>query len=312
MERERQYFRLILGKKHTHASDCFEGGFVGSDWFSDEDLTGKFPENWRDFNKNYIPKFLNQNPGKNKVAAGLACGMLHTICKHIQKNDVVMCPDGDGNYRFGVVEGDYHFKGDQILPHRRHVNWFERTVPRSHLSEELKRSAGSIGTLSDITKYGVEIEQCIAGESVQQVFATDTTIEDPSIFAMEKHLEDFLIQNWSTTELAKSYDIIEEEGEKIGQQFPTDTGPIDILAISKDGSEFLVVELKKGRASDSVVGQIQRYMGYVQSEVADANQRVKGCIIAFDDDLRIKRALQINPSIDFYRYKIDFKLMKHE
>jgi RecB family endonuclease NucS len=38
---------------------------------------------------------------------------------------------------------------------------------------------------------------------------------------------------------------------------------MDILAISKDRSRLLVIELKRGRASDAVVGQIQRYMGFV-------------------------------------------------
>jgi len=41
-------------------------------------------------------------------------------------------------------------------------------------------------------------------------------------------------------------------------QHATETGPLDILALRKYGSEFLVVELKKGRASDVVVGQILR------------------------------------------------------
>lgn len=62
--------------------------------------------------------------------------------------------------------------------------------------------------------------------------------------------------------------------------YPSDTGPIDILAISKDGKELLIVELKKGRASDVLVGQIQRYMGYVLDELAEENQTVKGVIIA--------------------------------
>ena len=31
----------------------------------------------------------------------------------------------------------------------------------------------------------------------------------------------------------------------VGRQYPNDTGPIDILAISKDKKELLVVELKK-------------------------------------------------------------------
>jgi restriction system protein len=96
----------------------------------------------------------------------------------------------------------------------------------------------------------------------------------------------------------------------VGQQYPTDTGPMDVLAISKDRKELLVVELKRGKASDSVVGQIQRYMGYVLEELAEENQTVRGAIIALDDDLRIRRALKVAPGIDFYRYEISFTLKK--
>ena len=88
-----------------------------------------------------------------------------------------------------------------------------------------------------------------------------------------------------------------------------DTGPIDLLAISKDKQELLVVELKRGRASDAVVGQIQRYMGYVKEDVAEDHQRVRGVIIALDDDKRIRRALQVAQGIDFYRYEVKFSLI---
>ena len=121
---------------------------------------------------------------------------------------------------------------------------------------------------------------------------------------MERHLEDFLVANWGQTEIGRDYEILEEDGELIGQQCPTDTGPIDILALSKDRKELLVVELKKGRASDSVVGQTLRYMGYVRSEMAEQGQSVKGAIIAMEDDLRLQRALEVVSSIDF----IDIKL----
>ena len=89
--------------------------------------------------------------------------------------------------------------------------------------------------------------------------------------------------NWAFTDLGRGYRIYEVNGERVGQQFPTDTGPIDILAISHDGTELLVVELKRGRASDSVVGQIQRYMGYVAQDLAEPTQRVRGVIIALED-----------------------------
>ena len=69
-----------------------------------------------------------------------------------------------------------------------------------------------------------------------------------------------------------------------------------------------MVELKKGRVSDSVVGQIQRYMGYVKEDLAEPHQEVKGVIIGFDDDLKIHRALSVTNNIEFYKYKVDFKL----
>jgi restriction system protein len=82
------------------------------------------------------------------------------------------------------------------------------------------------------------------------------------------------------------------------------------LAIQKDKSELRVVELKKGRASDVVVGQTLRYMGYAVQELAELNQKVRGVIIALEDDQRIRRALSVTPSVEFYRYQISFKLLK--
>jgi restriction system protein len=138
----------------------------------------------------------------------------------------------------------------------------------------------------------------------------DKTVEDPSAFALEKHLEDFLVQNWTQTELGKEYDIFTEDGEPVGQQYATDTGPMDILAIKKDKSELLIVELKKGRASDAVVGQTLRYMGFAMQVLAEPNQKVRGVIIALEDDQRIRRALAAAPNIEFFRYQISFKLVK--
>ena len=129
------------------------------------------------------------------------------------------------------------------------------------------------------------------------------------MFALEKHLEDFLVKNWAQMELAKEYDIFEEDGEKVGQQYPTDTGAIDILAVKRDASELLVIELKKGRASDTVVGQVLRYMGFVSDELAEEGQSTRGVIIALEDDPKLKRALSVVPSISFYRYEVTFKLV---
>lgn len=304
------YYRIMLGRQSMYAEEAHGGNFIGAGWFEDINLANKLPENWRDFNKAMIPEYLKKYPDSSKVAAGLACGMLWTIAKGISQNDIVLCPDGQGFYFVGEIKSDYEFRKGAILPHRRSVNWFSGKIDKTQMSEALRNSAGSIGTVSNITGYAEEIENLIAGDRPPTIVATDETIENPSEFVMEKHLEDFLVQNWNRTDLGRKYDIYTEEGEIIGQQYPSDTGPIDILAISKDKKELLVVELKKGRASDAVVGQTQRYMGYVKEELAEKNQTVRGVIIALENDTGLRRALSVTQNIEFYTYKVNFKLEK--
>ena len=61
-----------------------------------------------------------------------------------------------------------------------------------------------------------------------------------------------------------------------------------------------------------MVGQVQRYMGYIKEEIATSEQEVKGVIIAFDDDQKIKRALSVTNNISFYKYRINFSLIKSD
>lgn len=307
----KSYYRIMLGRGSRFAKEAHEGGFIGADFDIDTDLTGKLPENWREFNKEFIPKFLKINPDKSKVSAGLACGALHTVAKGIKIGDVVLSPNGEGAYFVGEVTTDYEYVKEGPLQHRRRIKWYPNLTERSEMSQALKYSTGSIGTVSNITKYTKEIEELISGSRPPGIVATDEIIEDPSVFALEQHLEDFLIHNWKHTALGKKYNIFEEDGELIGEQYPSDTGPIDILAISKDKKELLVVELKKGRATDAVVGQIQRYMGYVKDELAENGQKVTGVIIALEDDLKLRRALSVTKDIEFYSYQVSFKLIKN-
>jgi restriction system protein len=300
----------MLGAKSAHIDECLNGNFIGADFDINQDLSKHLPDNWRDFNKKFIPIWLENHPEKSKVAAGLSCGALWTVAKGLKKGDIIISPNGLGSYHIAEVLDDYSYHAGQTLPHRRTVNWYSNTIERADMSDSLKNSTGSIGTVSDITNYAEELELLIGGKKHPTIISTDETIEDPSVFALEKHLEDFLVANWKQAALGKDYDIYEEDGQQIGKQYPTDTGFMDILAISKDKKELLVVELKKGRASDNVVGQIQRYMGFALEELAENGQTVKGVIIALEDDNRIRRALAVAPNIEFFRYQVSFKLFK--
>lgn len=303
------YHRIMLGAGSVYAAECFEGGFIGADFDIIEDLTDHLPDDWTAFNKAFIPVWLETHPGKSKIAAGLSCGFLWTVSKGIRRGDIVLCPDGKGTYRVGEVIGDYYHAPDGHLPHRRTVHWMDTFIEKSSMSDLLKGSVGAAGTVSNISQYEEEISKLIAGVPQPQIVAVNPEIEDPATFALEKHLEDFLVANWPKTEFGKDYAIFNEDGQT-GQQFATDTGPIDILAVRKDKKELLVVELKRGRASDVVVGQVLRYMGYVLDVLAVEGQSVKGVIIALDDDQKLKRALAVTPNVAFYRYTIIFKLEK--
>lgn len=306
----KNYYRIMQGRKSVYAEEAFRNNFIGAGWFENIDLTQKLTEDLKDFSSVMIPLYIEEHPGASKISAGLACGMLWTIAKKIQEGDIVLCPDGQGTYYIGEVTGNYEYRKGEVLPHRRPVKWFEEKIRKEDLGESLRNSMGSIGTVSTITQYADEIELLLSGKVLPVSEITGEIIESPSEFALEKHLEDFLVKNWNSTELGKLYDIYEENGEMVGQQYPSDTGPIDILAISKDRNELLVVELKRGMASDRVVGQIQRYMGYVAEELAENNQTVKGVIVAFENDIRIERALSVAPNISFYTYKLKFTLDK--
>ena len=307
----KNYFRVMLGAKSAYAALCREQGFIGADYQIAQDLSADLFDNWRDFNQKYRPIFLDAHPEKTMIGAGLACGALWTVAKGIQKGDIVLCPNGSGTYFVGEVASDYFYVPGQPLPHRRSVNWLAQTILRDDMSDALKNSTGSIGTVSTITPHAVEIEKLLGVQPNDPVLvASDPDVEDAAAFAMEKHLEDFLVKNWAQTELGKDYDIYAEDGEPVGQQYPTDTGPMDLLAVKKDKSELLVVELKRGKASDVVVGQVLRYMGFVKEDLAESHQAVRGVIIALEDDLRIRRALAVTPSIQFFRYQISFKLLK--
>src|SRR4051812_38607602 len=113
----KNYYKIMLGKKSMYADECLKEGFIGVDFGIEEDLTGKLPEDWRQFNHKYIPIYLNKFPDKSKVAAGLACGMLWTISKGINIGDTVLCPNGRGSFLVGEVISDYSYHAGEILPH---------------------------------------------------------------------------------------------------------------------------------------------------------------------------------------------------
>lgn len=90
----------------------------------------------------------------------------------------------------------------------------------------------------------------------------------------------------------------------VGEEYDTrEIGRMDILLKDSQGTH-IVVETKKGKSSDKVVGQILRYMGWVQRNLSD---NVKGIIILAEPDQRLDYALVplSNTRVMFYKVRFD-------
>ena len=128
----------------------------------------------------------------------------------------------------------------------------------------------------------------------------------PSEFAYESDLRDFLAKNLSVIE--PSLQLYEEDGIT-GVEFPVGGRFIDILAVD-DKKRLVVIELKVSRGYDRVVGQLLRYMAWIEKHLAESGQTVCGIIAAreISDDLRL--ACSHVPAVSLYEYELSVTLRK--
>jgi hypothetical protein len=150
-----------------------------------------------------------------------------------------------------------------------------------------------------------------ANEQIDTVSTTsEVSPEATSSFGLERQLENFLLENWDHTELGKEWAIYGTKDEpEAGNQFPTDVGRIDILAVHKTQNKMLVIELKRDQSTDATVGQVLRYIGWVEKHLAQPNQKtVQGLIIAHEQDKTALYALSTLNHVKFMTYEIKFSL----
>jgi restriction system protein len=115
--------------------------------------------------------------------------------------------------------------------------------------------------------------------------------------SLENDLRDYLATNISS---------IEKGLTLIGKEYDTkEAGRIDLLCKDKNGTS-VVIELKKGRKSDEVVGQILRYIGWVMN---NQNPKVRGIIIVNEPDGKLEFAVvPLKNLIEIKYYKVKFEI----
>ena len=144
------------------------------------------------------------------------------------------------------------------------------------------------------------------------ILEIEKEIVNKTEFYMEKYLEEFIISNFKEI-FQKKLKLYEDEEGNVSNQYMTDIGRIDILAQDTNTNSFVVIELKKGKESDTVVGQTLRYMGWVKENLAQNNEEVKGLIICKDGDTKLKYAISMvkDISIKYYSNVTLCKRLEH-
>lgn len=132
-------------------------------------------------------------------------------------------------------------------------------------------------------------------------------------FGLERHLHEFLRDNWQHVELGKEWELYKEPGdEEAGYEYPCDVGRIDLLFKHKTEPRWLVVELKRNHTSDQTVGQLLRYIGWVKQHLAAEVEEVHGLIICREADKALYYALNAVSNVELLLYEVEFHLKKPE
>jgi hypothetical protein len=128
-------------------------------------------------------------------------------------------------------------------------------------------------------------------------------------FGLERHLHQFLRDNWNHIELGKDWSIYSEPGDdEAGYEYPCDVGRIDLLAKHKREGRWLVIELKREQSTDQTIGQLLRYIGWVRLHLAGKDEPVQGMIICREADDALRYALHAVSNVEVQSYEVEFRL----
>lgn len=232
-----------------------------------------------------------------------------------------------------------HLKANQVFPKNQPIEWFKENYPRiksntvdMHVEQmavnntERRRHYPNVkpGSGHDLfwkvapgqfrlwdsatdpaPRYKTDIE---AGGVSQMhdddAVATENDIaEADAFFAYEKDLQNYLARNLHVLEPGL---VLYEEDGISGLEYNVGGRYIDILAIDREG-DFVVIELKVSRGYERVIGQLLRYMGWVEQNLSDGRV-VRGIIVANEITQDLVFATKKLPFVKLFEYEISFSV----
>ena len=167
---------------------------------------------------------------------------------------------------------------------------------------------GLLVWLPDTEVQQLEIEEQIL--SSEELYCPDASKLDTSLF-LEREWHQWLFKNLEDNGLTGLgfgiCTLFDHEKQKyvMGKYDTQEVGEIDLLLRNTKG-DIIVIELKR-KGTDETIGQICRYVGWVEEHlVKDSNSAVVGMIIAQHIDARLQYAIKpIKDHIFYQQLKIN-------
>jgi restriction system protein len=245
-------------------------------------------------------------PERPPATRALYRNMLWNFCHEIAPGDMILARRGQKVLAAigKVTQSAVYSPGkDPGIDHPNFIGVEWLSEPRDKAFPSIVFPRFTLKEISDAEYHGL-----LAGSGGVSAPEPSEAI-DQTAFVLEKYLEDFIVANFDVIFKGKLQIYKDaKDAEVDGQQYATEVGPIDILAVERSSGAFVVIELKKGRPSDQVVGQILRYMGWVKKNLCKDGQGPKGLVICHDPDPKLSYALAMTKDIDLKYYKVAFTL----
>ena len=131
---------------------------------------------------------------------------------------------------------------------------------------------------------------------------------------LESHLEAYIAEHFDS--LFPGWEIFDDSAETLadsdqqhrplGIRYRTPAGEIDFLCVDRQGG-LVVLELKRDRAADRVVAQVDRYVAWVKNNLAQPGQRVRGLIVARRFGSRLFHILSRRRGIRIWTHRWELK-----
>jgi len=152
----------------------------------------------------------------------------------------------------------------------------------------------------DSSRFRLANFERVKTETSGEVEASEDTVREFEeinySLSLERDLEDYL--SWNLDAVEEGLRLVERQKELPG------IGRLDILARDHDGN-FVVIELKAGRADEKAVGQLQAYMEYLREQ---GYKNIRGILIAASYTPKAVYAAKAIKNLKLAKYEIQFKI----